>query len=71
MMNFPMEIKVKVNYPKNKIIVKNDKYIVELNAKPKNNEANIELVKFLSKKLGKKLRIIRGFKSRNKLVDVV
>jgi len=70
-MNFPMEIKVKVNYPKNKIIVKNDKYIVELNAKPKNNEANIELVKFLSKKLGKKLRIIRGFKSRNKLVDVV
>ena len=70
-MEFPIEVKVKTNCGKNKIILKNDKYFVELNAKPKNNEANIELIKFLSKEFKKKLRIVRGLKSRKKLIDVV
>ena len=70
-MEFPIEVKVKTNCGKNKIILKNDKYFVELNAKPKNNEANIELIKFLSKEFKKRLRIVRGLKSRKKLIDVV
>ena len=70
-MNFPIEIKVKTNCSVNKLIIKENKYIVELNAKPKNNEANLELIKFLSRKFKKRLRIIRGFKSRVKLLDVV
>jgi len=70
-MEFPIEVKVKTNCGKNKIILKNDKYFVELNAKPKNNEANIELIKFLSKEFKKRLRIVRGLKSKIKLIDVV
>lgn len=70
-MKFPIEVKVKTGCTTNKFIVKNDKYIVELNAKPKNNEANLELIKFLSRRFKKRLRIIRGFKSRVKLMGVV
>jgi len=70
-MIFPIEVKVKTNCSVNKFLVKDDKYIVELNAKPKNNEANMELIKFLSREFKKKLRIVRGFKSRIKLIDVV
>ena len=32
------------------------------------NKANIELIKFLSKQLGKKIRILRGLKSKEKLL---
>lgn len=70
-MEFPIEVKVRTNCSTNKLFLKDDKYVVELNAKPKNNEANLELIKFLSKKFKMKLRIIRGFKSRMKLIDVV
>ena len=69
-MKFPIEVKVKVNCSVNKFIVK-EGYIVELKAKPKNNEANLELIKFLSKKFKRRLRIVKGFKSRIKLLDVV
>ena len=68
---FPLEVKVKVNCSKNKLIIKEDKYLVELNAKPKNNEANIELIKFLSKEFKNKVRIVRGFKSKIKLIDEI
>ena len=70
-MEFPVEVKVKTNCSKNKLILKGDNYFVELNAKPKNNEANIELIKFLSKEFKKRLRIVRGLKSKIKLIDVV
>jgi len=70
-MKFPIEVKVKTNCSTNKFIIKEDKYFIELKAKPKNNEANLELIKFLSKKFKKRLRIVRGFKSRIKLIDVV
>ena len=69
--SFPLEVKVKTNCGKNKMIIKDNKYLIELNAKPKNNEANIELIKFLSKEFKNKVRIVKGFKSRIKLIDVV
>ncbi len=68
---FPLEVRVKTNCNKNKIILKEGKYFLELNAKPKNNEANIELVKFISKEFKVRVRIIRGLRSRIKLIDVV
>ena len=70
-MNFPIEVKVKTNCSRNNLVVKEGKYFLELNAKPKNNEANVELIKFFSKEFKVKVRIIRGFKSRTKLIDVV
>ena len=68
---FPLEVKVKVNCSKNRLFVKDGNYIIELNAKPKNNEANLELIKFLSKELRKRVRIIKGFKSKTKLIDEI
>ena len=70
-MNFPIGVKVKTNCGRNNLVVKEGKYFLELNAKPKNNEANVELIKFFSKEFKVKVRIIRGFKSRTKLIDVV
>jgi uncharacterized protein (TIGR00251 family) len=47
-----------------------ESYRVELKAKPKEGEANQELVKFLSKHFKKKVKIISGFKSRIKTISV-
>ena len=70
-MNFPIEVKVKTNCNRNNLLIKDNKYFIELNAKPKNNEVNIELIKFFSKEFKIKIRIVRGLKSRVKLIDVV
>jgi len=45
-------------------------YIVRIKAPPQKGEANKELEKFLSKSLNKKVKIISGFKSHIKLVDI-
>ncbi len=45
-------------------------YIVRIKAPAEDNKANIELVKFLKKELGKKATIISGFKSREKIIKV-
>ena len=68
---FPVEVRVKTNCNRNNLFVKEGKYFLELNAKPKNNEANMELIKFFSKEFKIKVKIIRGLKSKNKLIDVV
>ena len=44
-------------------------YVVRIKARPENNKANMELVKFLSKSLKKKAHIVPGFKSREKLIS--
>lgn len=44
-------------------------YRVSIKARPEDNKANIELVKFLSKLIKKKVKIAAGLKSRNKLIE--
>jgi uncharacterized protein (TIGR00251 family) len=44
---------------------------IAVKAIPDKNKANIELVKFLSKLLKKKVKIISGLKSRNKVLEVI
>lgn len=46
-------------------------YIISIAAKPENNKANIEIIKFLSRLLKKKVRIISGLKSREKIVKII
>jgi uncharacterized protein len=74
-----MIIKVKVipNSPKTKISDKSASQdvniVVELKAKPENNQANIELIKFLAKfyKTDREnIKIKSGFKTRLKLVEI-
>ena len=40
-------------------------------AAPNKGKANVELIKFLHRKLGKKVRIVGGARSREKIVKIV
>lgn len=74
-----MEIKEKTfriiakpNSPKNRIIGFDEEkgaYRVEIEARPEQNKANIEIIKFFSKLLKKRVRIIKGLKSREKVLE--
>ena len=44
---------------------------IALKAKPENNKANVQLIKFLSKQLKKKVRIKSGLKSKLKTIELV
>lgn len=46
-------------------------YEVFVKAEAENNKANIEMISLLEKYFGKKVKIKRGFKSREKVVEVI
>lgn len=46
-------------------------YLISIKARPEDNKANIEAIKFLSRLLKKKVKIASGLKSREKLVEVL
>ncbi|HLG24931.1 MAG TPA: DUF167 domain-containing protein [Candidatus Nanoarchaeia archaeon] len=48
----------------------NQAYIISLKSAPENNKANIELLKFISRLTGKKARIARGLKSKEKIITL-
>lgn len=63
----------KTNSSKTEIISwDEDKKALRLNvhAKPENNEANVEIVKFFSKLLRKKVSIKSGTRSKEKLLKI-
>ena len=43
-------------------------YIISIRAKPEDNKANIEIIKFLSKLLKKRVSIASGFRSKEKII---
>ena len=67
------KILVKPNSKENKI-ERFDKerhaYIIHIKAKPEDNKANTEIIKFLSRLLKRKVSILSGFKSREKIIQV-
>ncbi|MBI4452211.1 DUF167 domain-containing protein [Candidatus Woesearchaeota archaeon] len=46
-------------------------YIVHVKAKPEDNKANIEIIKFLLKHFKKRVRIASGFKSKEKIIEII
>ena len=78
---YDMEIKesifkavVKPKSRKNEIVSYNtnkNAYIVDIKEKAEDNKANIELVRFLSKELGRKVKIKSGLRSKLKIIGVV
>lgn len=46
-------------------------YHISLKAPPEDNKANIALVKFLSKHLKKQVRIVSGFTSKKKIIEIL
>jgi len=65
-------IKVKPNASETKIISQSEnEFIIAIAAPPEQNKANIELIKFLSKHFKTDVKIIRGLKSKTKIVKVL
>ncbi len=68
-----VKVILKPDSPKNKIIKfdsERNAYIVEIKAPARNNKANLELVKFLSRFFKKDVKLIKGFKSREKTLKI-
>ena len=65
------KIIVKPNSNKNEV-VKFDKYKkayrVNIKEKAEDNKANLEIIKFFSKLLKKKIKIVKGLKSKEKVI---
>ncbi len=43
---------------------------VEVNAPPEKNKANIEIIRFLTKEIGKKVKILSGLKFKEKICEI-
>lgn len=67
-----LQVKVKPNAKESKIISEEgNKLVVAIAARPEKGKANAELIKFLSKKLKKQARIVSGFGSSSKIVEIL
>jgi uncharacterized protein (TIGR00251 family) len=69
--NAHLKILVKPNSPKTEVVkydAERKALRVNIHAKPEDNEANIEVIKFFSKLLKKKVTIKSGIRSREKLL---
>ena len=72
--NNHLKIIVKPNSPKTEVIGfdENKKALrIRVHAKPEDGEANAEIIKFFSKQLKKKVFIKSGFKSKEKLLEIL
>lgn len=69
-----IEVKVKPASGKQKIEkISEAKYIISLKKPAEDNKANIELIKLLGKELkvsSKSINIIKGLKSKNKIIKI-
>jgi uncharacterized protein (TIGR00251 family) len=72
--NNKLNIFIKPNSSKSQILGfdSNKKALkIAVKAPPEKGKANQELIKFLSKLLKKKIRIVKGLKSREKIISIV
>ena len=68
-----IKVILKPNSSKNKIKEFDSErgaYKIDIKAPAQENKANLELIKFLSKSLNKKIKILSGLKSREKLIKI-
>ncbi|MBS3075122.1 YggU family protein [Candidatus Pacearchaeota archaeon] len=66
-----LHIKIHPNSGREEIIkLSEDSYKVYLKKQATGNKANIELLKFLKKYFSKDIKIIKGLKSRNKVIKI-
>jgi len=67
-----LQVRVKPNAKENAILSQDGaKWVVSVTAKPEKGKANQELIRFLSKKLKKQVRIVSGFGSSAKILEVL
>ncbi len=66
-----IKIKVKPNSKEQKIEkISENEFKINLKEKAEDNKANLELLKLLRREFKKPVRIIKGLKSKNKIVEV-
>lgn len=65
-----IEVKIHANSSQEKIEKRGEKYEVWLKEKPVDNKANEKLLKILKKYFNKQVKIIKGLKSRNKIIEL-
>ena len=63
-----LRVRVKTNMKKDEILSRGDCWVVAVAAPAIDNKANVRLVKFLSKELGRQLRIKSGLRSKEKVL---
>jgi uncharacterized protein (TIGR00251 family) len=67
-----IKLKVKPNSIKEEIIkINEDEYMVYLKSPPKEGKANLELLKLLKRYFKKPVKIVFGFNSRNKVIEIL
>lgn len=66
-----INLKVRTNAPETKITKEENNLIyLDVHAKPENNEANIEIIKFFSRLYKKPVTIIAGLRSKRKVLEI-
>ena len=66
-----INIRVKANSKKQEIKkLSTTNYLINLKQPPENNKANLDLIKLLKKHLKEDIKIIKGHRSKNKVVKV-
>ena len=65
-----IKVIVKPNASKFAIKKKDNYYIVSVKSVAENGKANMELIRELRKFFGRRVRIIRGVKSRKKIIEI-
>jgi uncharacterized protein (TIGR00251 family) len=66
-----LEIKVKTGSNKQRLEkISESQYKISLKSLPESNKANKELLKLLKKEFGREARIIKGMKSREKIIKL-
>ena len=68
-MNIYLKVKPNSNNQEIKKISENE-YFVHLKNRAEDNKANIELLKLLKRYFKKEIKIIRGLKSRDKIIQL-
>lgn len=66
-----MNLKVIPNSAQNKLIQKEGKTILYLQAMPEDNKANKALIKFFKDNYHQRVRIVSGLKSREKVIEIL
>ncbi len=64
---------VKPSSKENKVELDEEKgvYRVSVKAKPENNKTNIEIIRLFSKLLKRRVKIVSGFKSKEKILEIL
>ncbi len=65
-----IKIKVKTNQPKTEVVEKGDVWRLNVKARPENNKANEEIIKFFSRMFKRDAKIVRGLKSKEKILEI-